>query len=135
MIFETIAPFINVVTNLTFYRSLLCKRNTRWISVFGYYGPDTWDVPSLAARAFLHFFQVSQHPVCLDHSIQTRGSIWYFLNVTYVPGALSHLLFLCRIRPLYSDQRQTILLVVGSLKYKTVVTPKIEIIFIFQRFR
>ena len=31
---------------------------------------------------FLRFSQVSQHPTCLDHSIQTRESIWYFLNET-----------------------------------------------------
>ena len=32
-----------------------------------------------AARVFLRFSQVSQHPACLDHSIQTREPIWYFL--------------------------------------------------------
>ena len=34
----------------------------------------------LAARVFLRFAQVSQHPRCLDQSIQTRKTIWYFFS-------------------------------------------------------
>ena len=33
------------------------------------------------AHIFLCFSQVSQHPAGLDHSIQTRESIWYYLNL------------------------------------------------------
>ena len=33
----------------------------------------------LAARVFLRFSHVSQHPACLDYNIQTRETIWYFL--------------------------------------------------------
>ena len=33
-----------------------------------------------AARVFVRFSQVSQDSASLDHSIQTRESIWYFLN-------------------------------------------------------
>ena len=35
-----------------------------------------------AAHVFLCFSQVSQHPACLDHSIQARESTWYFLNLS-----------------------------------------------------
>ena len=34
------------------------------------------------AHVFLRFSQVSQYPACLDHSIQTRESIWYYLNLS-----------------------------------------------------
>ena len=36
----------------------------------------------LAARVFLRFSQVLQHPKCLDQSIQTRKTIRYFFNIT-----------------------------------------------------
>ena len=39
----------------------------------------------LAARVFfLRFSQVSQHPACLDQSIQTRKTIRYFFNIALV---------------------------------------------------
>ena len=34
----------------------------------------------LVARVFLRFSQISQHPACLDHSIQTRKTIWSFFS-------------------------------------------------------
>ena len=37
----------------------------------------------------LRFSQVSQHPACLDHSIQTREYIWYFLNISVDSAHLS----------------------------------------------
>ena len=33
---------------------------------------------------FSRFSQVSQHPACLDHSIPTRESIWYFLHLSWL---------------------------------------------------
>ena len=38
----------------------------------------------LAARVFLRFFHVSQHPACLDHVIQKRKTIRYFFNPIYL---------------------------------------------------
>ena len=70
--------------------SLFYERNTKWIPLFEYWDPNTLDVarllksqkhsPSRWCFFFLHFSQVSQHPACLDHSIQIRESIWYFLS-------------------------------------------------------
>ena len=37
----------------------------------------------LAARVFLRFSQVSQHPACLDHFFQTRKTIRYFFISLY----------------------------------------------------
>ena len=59
----------------TFCLWLFYKRNTKWIPLFRK-AKNT----RLAARGFLRFSLVSQHPACLDHSIQTRESIWYFLS-------------------------------------------------------
>ena len=41
----------------------------------------------LAACVFLRFSQVSQHPACLDHSIQTRESICRVFLKSSVTGA------------------------------------------------
>ena len=38
----------------------------------------------LSARVFLRFSQVSQHPACLDHVIQTRKPIRYFLKIILI---------------------------------------------------
>ena len=35
-----------------------------------------------ADHVFLWFSQVSQHPACVDHSIQAQESTWYFLNLS-----------------------------------------------------
>ena len=58
---------------------VIYKRNTQWILGMLLDFRKT-EHTRLVARIFLRFSQVSQHPACLDHSIQTRESIWYFLN-------------------------------------------------------
>ena len=42
----------------------------------------------LAARVFVRFFTVSQHPACLDHVIQTRKTVRYFFNLNHSFAAL-----------------------------------------------
>ena len=54
--------------------SLFYKRNT-------YYNFRKAKNTRVAARGFLRFSQVSQHPACLDQSIQTRKTIRYFFNL------------------------------------------------------
>ena len=39
----------------------------------------------LATRVFLRFSRVSQHLTCLDHGIQIREFIWYFLTPILIP--------------------------------------------------
>ena len=60
-------------------------RNTKWIPVFGYCDPNTRGVARLEKKctkntsrwaSVFSFSKVEQDPECLDHSIQTRESIW-----------------------------------------------------------
>ena len=89
MIFGRIAYFIIVFIGLTAFRlSLFYKRNTKWIPLFDAVIQTLGMLldfrkaknTRLVTRVFLRFSQVSRHPACLNHSVQTRECIWHFLN-------------------------------------------------------